>query len=151
MAGLVEVDHQRRVVRWDRLAFPALAIDLRPHGALRQRSGYQQVVDPHAEVLVEGAGPVIPPGVAAGLIVMETIAVHQTPATQAGERLALPRRHVGPAVADSRIPYVSVVGSEVEIAADNERLGWIGGLVEPASETVVPLQLGFVESRADDS
>ena len=34
VAGLIEVDHQRRVVRRDRLSFPGLAIDLGPHGSV---------------------------------------------------------------------------------------------------------------------
>jgi hypothetical protein len=79
VAGPVEVDHQRRMVRRDRLALPGLAIDLRPYSALRHRARHQQVIDPHAEVLLEGSGAVIPPGVATGLGVMELDAVELQP------------------------------------------------------------------------
>src|SRR5258708_29916796 len=62
LAGLVEVEHERGVVRRDRLAFARLAIDLDRDDPFAQRSRRQQVIDSHAEVLVEVAGAVVPPG-----------------------------------------------------------------------------------------
>src|SRR5207237_1313534 len=61
----VDVDDQRRVVGGDGLALARLAVDLRPDRAALQRRGDEQVVDAHAEVLVEVPRPVVPPGVAA--------------------------------------------------------------------------------------
>src|SRR6185436_18948168 len=50
MSRRVEVDHQRRVVRGNRLALPGLAIDLDRDDAFGERSAHQQVIDPHPEV-----------------------------------------------------------------------------------------------------
>src|SRR5439155_22380139 len=66
MARSIDVDHERRVVRWDRLALARLTIALGPYRALGDRARRQQVIDPHSEVLVEVPGAVIPPGVTAG-------------------------------------------------------------------------------------
>src|SRR5206468_5476448 len=61
MSGLVEVDQQRRVVGWDGLTLARLAVDLRPQRAPGDRRRGEQVIDAHADVLVEVAGAVVPP------------------------------------------------------------------------------------------
>src|SRR6185503_9988348 len=99
VAGPVEIDHQRSMVRWDRLALPGLPIDLGPDGALRHRARHQEMIDPHAEILVEVARAVIPPGVATGLGAMQAIGVHQTPADKPEKGIPLLRGNVGSAVA----------------------------------------------------
>src|SRR5204863_3745693 len=86
---LVEVDHQWRVVGGDGLAFARLAVDLRPHRAPGVRAGRQQVIDAHAEVLVEVAGAVVPPRVAAGLGMVLAIHVDQPPAAEPREGVSL--------------------------------------------------------------
>ena len=61
-AGLVEVDHDGRVVRRRRRALARLAVDLGPDHPLGHGCGRVEQVDPHALVLVEHAGAVVPPG-----------------------------------------------------------------------------------------
>ena len=92
MAWLVEIDRDRRVIGGHGLALARFAVDLRPHHPSAERLGHQQVVDAHAEVLVEVAGTVIPPGVATQLGMMKAIGVHQPPGAQPPERLPLRRR-----------------------------------------------------------
>src|SRR5262252_10205965 len=75
VTGLVEIDHERRVIRRQGLALARLAIDLDPHRARGNRPGHEQVVDPHAEVLVEVARAIVPPRVAPGLGLAHTIDV----------------------------------------------------------------------------
>src|SRR6187549_3010648 len=53
--GLVEVDQERRVVGGRGLALARLAVDLGPHATTGHARGREQMVDPHAEVLVEVA------------------------------------------------------------------------------------------------
>src|SRR5687767_6151000 len=65
VSRLIEVHDEGGVVGGDRLALAGLAIDLRPHDSPGQRGAHEQVIDPHPEVLVEVAGAVVPPGVAA--------------------------------------------------------------------------------------
>src|SRR5262245_15257326 len=91
LAGLVEVDHERGMVGRDRLALARLPIDLDRDHPLRDRARRQKVVDAHAEVLVEVAGPVIPPGEpAADPRVELSELVMQAPLQERSERVALP-------------------------------------------------------------
>src|SRR5688500_740268 len=61
LAGLVDVDEERSVIRRDRRPLARLAIDLGADRAGRDDLGHEQVIDAHAVVLVEVAGAVIPP------------------------------------------------------------------------------------------
>src|SRR2546422_503810 len=117
-----------------------------PYNATSQN---EQVVDPHPEVLVEVAGTIVPPRVAAGLRVMEPVRVEETPAAEPRERRALGRRDVRPAVAGRGVPDVGVLRGDVEVAADDQRLRRMTRLAEPAREPLVPHELGRVERRAD--
>src|SRR5690242_13509969 len=121
MPRLVDVDQERRMVRRNRLAFTGLAIDLGADDAIGHRTRHQQVIDPHAEVPMEGAGAVIPPGVAAGFRMLEAISIHQAPAAQPEERFPLGRRHVRSAMASPRVPHVLVLG-EIGRASCRERV-----------------------------
>ena len=72
-------------------------------------SRHQQVIDAHAEVLVEVAGAVVPPGVAAGLGVVQAVGVDAGPSAQSrANACALGRRDVRAAVAGPRVPDVGV-------------------------------------------
>ena len=133
----------------DRLALARLAVDLDRDDTFPEARRGQQVVDAHPEVLVEVAGAVVPPGVAAGLGMVLPIDVDQPPAAEPRERVALRRGNVGPAVADLRVPHVDVFG-RVEIATEGQRFGRVCGLREPAREAVEPGELGLVEGGADD-
>src|SRR5438477_340650 len=79
VTGLVEVEHEGGVIGRDRLALARLAVDLRPHGAGGHRLRDQQVVDPHAEVLVSVARPIVPPGVAGRIVTAGLAGVDQVP------------------------------------------------------------------------
>src|SRR5688572_30739761 len=61
--GLVDVDDERCVIGRRRLAFAGFPVDLRRHDAPREWIGDEQVIDPHAEVLVEVTGAIVPPRV----------------------------------------------------------------------------------------
>ena len=74
---LLEVERDRRVVRRDRRALARLAIDLGLDDPGRHVRADEQQVDAHPEVLVEHAGPVVPPREAAGLVVAESVAIDE--------------------------------------------------------------------------
>ena len=74
------------------------------------------------EVLVEVAGPVVPPAEAAGAGLAEPVGVDEAPLEQAPERLPLRLRDVRPAVDGPRVPDVVVGRGDVEVAADEQRL-----------------------------
>ena len=80
---------------------------------------------------------------------MEAVRVHQSPVAQSGESASLRRRHVGPAMAGRRVPHVPVLGGDVEVAAQHQRGGGVGRVVEPTGQPTVPRELGLVEHRAD--
>ena len=86
MSGGVDVDQERCVVRRGGLPLTGLAIDLGPYEAGCQWIRDEKVVDPHAEVLVEVARPVVPPRIACGLLVMTAIGIDEAPVTQRLER-----------------------------------------------------------------
>ena len=103
------------------------------------------MIDPHADVLVEGSGAVILPGVATGLGAMQAIGVHQTPAAKPEEGIPLLRGNVGPAVAGLRVPHVLVLGGDIEVTPEHQGLRGIAQGVESVGEMSVPGQLGLVE------
>src|SRR5439155_18471353 len=119
-ARLVEVDEQRGVIRWHRLALARLAVDLGEDDAFRDRRAHEQVVDPHPEVLVEVAGPVVPPREAAGFRVARAVAVDEARLEEPLEGGPFRWRNVGPAVSGLGVPYVGVRGRDVEVAADDQ-------------------------------
>src|SRR5262249_22921288 len=85
VAGLVEVDEQRGMVRGDGLALSGFAVDLDEDRSFRDGLGDEQVVDAHAEVLVEVTGAVVPPGVLPGVGVPRAEDVDEAPRTELGE------------------------------------------------------------------
>src|SRR5262245_19950224 len=86
---LVEIDDEGGVIGRQRLALTRLPVDLRPHRALGDRAGDEQMIDPHAEVLVKVPRPIIPPRVAVGIIMAEPVGVDQSPGAELAEGLAL--------------------------------------------------------------
>lgn len=72
MAGVVEVDDERGMVRWDRLSLPRFAIDFGPDDAVFQRRHHEEVMDAHTDVLMETAGAVTPTTCTARVPVMQS-------------------------------------------------------------------------------
>src|SRR5207302_8482610 len=103
----VEVDQQGGVVGRS-LALAGEAVDERERRPLGQRFGGQHQVDAQAPMLVEVAGPVVPPGVQTVVDVEAAKHVDQAPLLEGGDRLALGRAHVGAAVKLGGIPDVAV-------------------------------------------
>ena len=149
--SVVEVDEERRMVGRHGECPCGPRGRCRPHApASATGARHQQVVDPHAVVLVEVAGPVVPPRVAARLRPQRAVDVDQAPVQQVAERRALRLRHVGRAVDGRLIPDVDLGRRDVEVAADHERLRRRRVLVEPAPQALVPGELARVERRTDD-
>src|ERR1035437_2366103 len=73
-----QVDVDRGVVGGE-MALDGVAVDLRADAAIGHRASDVQVVDAHAQALVEVAGAVIPPRELAGLGVVEPIGVDEAP------------------------------------------------------------------------
>ena len=115
------------------------------------RTGHQQMIDAHAEVLVEVCRRGSPTTCSAGLGVVKSIRVDQSPTAEPTEGLSLGRRDVRPAVAGLRIPDVVVFGGDVEVAAERQELVGIRGSGEPTGETLEPGELGLIEGGADRS
>src|SRR5207302_5237133 len=110
---LVEVDDERRVIRGQGLALPRFAIDLGPYRPPGDRLGDEQVIDPHAEVLVEVAGTIVPPRVAPRLGPAQTVDVDQAPAAELGERAALGLGNVRAPMAGRGVPDIRVRRGDV--------------------------------------
>ena len=143
--------HQRRVVGRDRLALARLAIDLGPHHAARDRRGDQQVVDAHAEVLVEVARAVVPPGVAVGLGVVRrgrrrpgpTRRAWRRPGARAGETCVPPWQAAGSHTSAS-------AGATLKSPPSTSGCVGLARLAQPAGQPLEPGELGLVERRVDD-
>src|SRR2546427_12677127 len=120
-----------RSIRGHGLALPGLAINLGPDHPCRERLRDEQVVDAHPEVLVEAAGAIVPPGVAAGLGPMHAIGVDQSPVAEPGEGKPLRLRHVRSTVARHGIPDVRVRRGDVVVASERHELAGGTSFVEP--------------------
>src|SRR5262249_32618689 len=147
VAGLVEVDEQRGMVRGDGLALSGFAVDLDEDRSFRDGLGDEQVVDAHAEVLVEVTGAVVPPGVLPGVGVLRAEDVDEAPRTELGEGAPLRLRDVRTPMAGNRVPDVRVRRGDVEVASERDRLAGVAGLDEPPGEALVPLALRMIERR----
>ena len=146
-----EVDDQRRVVG-GQLALAGVAVDDRPRDSLGDGRGREHVVDPHAAVLVEVAGAVVPVACRAG----------RRPDTRGGTCLRVPTPRaratalrsgsvtcVAPTNAFG-IPDVAVGGRDVEVAAAHERVGRARNRAAiQSSQRLQPVQLALVELGTD--
>src|SRR5262249_44467174 len=86
---LVDVDHERGMIRRNGLSLARFAIDLGPDHARRERSRDQAMIDAHAEVLVEMASTIVPPGVALRLRVRGAIGIDESPVAEARKDASL--------------------------------------------------------------
>ena len=120
---LVEVDRERCVVGRDRRALARLAVDLGVDDPRRDRWRRQQVIDAHPEVLVEVAGPVVPPRETSRLVVHRAIAIDEPEIEQAPERGPLRLGDVGPAVDRGLVPDILRGRRDIEVATQDERVG----------------------------
>ena len=157
--GPAGVEGQARLVDVDRPAARgprASACPCAPRGrsrptTVRSASGarHQQVVDAHAEVLVEVAGAVVPPRVAAGLGVVAPVRVDEPPAAEAA--------NASRSGAETWVPPWHARGSQTSassgatLKSPPSTSGSAGSaaLGEPARQALVPGELGLVEGRAD--
>ena len=135
--GLIEVDDHRSVVG-RHLALAGLAVDVGV-GDLQARAG-QHVVDPHAQVLGEHPGPVVPVGEGPVVLAGPGHHVDQTPVDQGLEGCPLGRRDVGGADVGRDVEHVVVGAGHVEVAHDHQWSGRVM-IVERAPQRRVPLQL----------
>ena len=123
----------------------SLAVYLGGDAALGHGPGDVEVVDAHTQPLVEVAGAVVPPRELARLGVVQAIGVDQAPFPQRRDGGSFRLRDVRRACEVGHVVDVRILGCDVEIAADHQRLGRIAGLAQPAGQPLEPGQLGFVE------
>ena len=141
---LVEVDDHGRVVARP-AALARVAVDPRGLDAVGHRPAREDEVDPHAEVLVEHAGAVVPVGEDA--LVGPAIAddVMQAQRRELGERLALRRGHMRLADVRVRVEDVLVGRRDVHVAGDD---GVLGPGRHDVAKSAKPVELVGVMVRA---
>ncbi len=117
------------------------------------RPGRQQQVDAHPEVLVEHARSVVPPGVAARLVVAGAVGIGQATVDERPDGGALGLADVRAAVRGARVPHVDIGRGDVEVAADEEAVAAARGalVVQPPTQPLEPGELAGVERRPDDA
>src|SRR4030095_4947045 len=144
VAGLVEVDEQWGVVRGEGLALAGFAVDLAEYCSFRARLGDEQVVDAHAEVLVEVAGAVVPPGVLPGVGVLLAEGVDQAPRAEPREGAPRRLRDTRAASEADATPDGRVRRGDVVVTSQRDELAGVAGLGEPPGEALVPLKLRLI-------
>src|SRR5215475_11644836 len=122
------------MVRRQRLSFAGFAVDFGPEDARYEGGRDEQVIDAHAEILVEVAGSVIPPGVSVGFRMAQPVRVDETGADKSAKRLPFPFRYMRAAVAGLRIPYIDVLRRHVQITAHDDRNAGSHRLLQPLRE-----------------
>src|SRR5688500_1722000 len=92
-------------------------------------------------MLVEVAGPVVPPGVETGVFEVSPEDVDQTPVLQLSERRTFGLTDVGGAVHCGRVPDIAIFRRDVEVSADDHgRVGITRG-VEMGAKAPQPVEL----------
>ncbi len=102
-------------------ALAGQAVDPGGLGARGRAGAGEDQVDPHPEVLVEHAGPVVP--VAEHSVVGPAAAhdIGQAERFERGQRIAFGGGHVGVALERRPVVYVGVGGGDVDVAAQHRR------------------------------
>src|SRR5437867_11914737 len=108
------------------------------------------MIDAHAEIHVEVACSVIPPGVTPLLGMAQPVRVNESATAKAGERLPLALGDVGSTMTGSGVPRINVFGNHIEVNAHRQLCGAVDGLVQPSGEPIEPCQLGLVKRPPDD-
>ena len=135
-------------------AFAGLAVDPGGLGAVGDRGGGEDQVDPHAEVFVEHAGAVVPVGEDAvgGPAVADDVA--EAGRLQFGQGFALGRGDVGVADVGGRVEDVGVGRGDVHVAADHDVVGARRDLVaqgrQPFELVLVVIGIGLAAVRHVD-
>src|SRR5436190_15693449 len=101
------------------------------------------MVDPHAEILVKVACPIIPPCISSGLRVMEAVGIVQALAAEKSEGFALGFGNMCPPMACADIPNIDILRRDIEVAAKHKWSAGVGTLVEPTRQAIEPQQLGL--------
>lgn len=117
------------------------AVDEAERGSRRHRGRTQEEVDPQPHLLVEGAIAVVPPAVQPGLFVLSAEQIDKAERFDLTQRLPLGRGDMGPRLRVVGIPHVAIIGTDVEIAAHQHRLGGITCCIEVGPETTKPVEL----------
>src|SRR5438093_6751548 len=99
------------------------------------------MIDAHAEIHVEVACSVIPPGVTPLLGMAQPVRVNESATAKAGERLPLALGDVRSTMTGSWVRHINVFGRYIEIGAHHERSRGLDGLVQPSAEPIEPCQL----------
>ena len=105
------------------LLLAVLAVDPHRPGARRHGGGGQQEVDAQPQVLVEVAGPVVPPGELRAGGMEAPVEVGEAEGGQRGEPLPLLRGVEDAAFPGGLVPGVEGAGTEVEVAAHQQVAG----------------------------
>src|SRR5207249_4474294 len=126
-----------------------VAVDLDGEAARSERGRQQDVVDPEPPAAVKSTGAVIPPGEETALLAVEPERVTEPPGDEIAEGRALRVAEHDLAAPLLRVPDVAVLGGDVEVAAQDERLVGLGGGFEEGAEAAIPVELVGVLVRAD--
>jgi Ser/Thr protein kinase RdoA (MazF antagonist) len=118
---LVQIDDHRGVVTGPG-ALASLAVDPRRLHPAGHRAGRQDQVDPHAEILVEHTGPVVPVGEHPLLRPPVPHHVPQAQALQLGQGGAFRRGDMSLAHVGGRVEHVGVGRRDVHVPADQRGL-----------------------------
>src|SRR5688572_13283884 len=109
------------------------------------------MVDTHADVPVEVAGTVVPPGVSLGFGMVQSVGVDESCFVETFKSRSLWSGNMSSTVARTRIPHVDVFRCNVEVAAENRSLIVAKGFAQPSGEAIKPDELGVVERRTHNS
>src|SRR5947208_711371 len=131
------------------LALALVAVDLDGEAARGQRGRQEDVVDPEPPAAVERPGAVVPPREEAALLAVESQRVLEAPAHEVAEDGALGVAEHDLAAPLLRVPDVAVLGRDIEVAAERERLVGPGGGLEEGVEAAIPGELVGVLLGAD--
>ncbi len=103
------------------LALARVPVDESPAHSVGQGLRQQHEVDPHAPVIVEVTGAVIPPGVKTVLLVDQPKGVDEPDGLDLGERGPLGLADVGRAEELGRVVDIAILRCDVEVSANGDR------------------------------
>lgn len=149
MSGLVEINHQGRMIGRHRLPLPGFPVDFSQNDALGQRRRNQQMINPHPEILMEITRPVIPPRVPIGFRMPQPVSIDESRTAESRKRIAFRFGNVRSAMAHARIPDIDIRRRYVEIAAEHDGCAVRNRLLQPLQELPEPDKFGLIKRRSD--
>lgn len=107
-------------------------------------SSRHQQINPHALLLVESTTAIVPPRIEPVVIMVFAKDVHEAPLFERREAVTFCLAHVGLSLELGRVPDITIIRSDVVVAAHNDVVARVALPIKIADQSIKPAQLVLI-------